>query len=70
MRQYGETAADYVRRQRIPHAHALLDNSDVPVQRIALQVGYQHHSTFTATFVKHFGRSPKLFRQRLPKTDP
>lgn len=61
--QFGETTSDYVRRLRLELAHELLKNTDLQVRQIAWRAGYQHHSTFTAAFARHFGVAPKLVRR-------
>jgi AraC family transcriptional regulator, transcriptional activator of the genes for pyochelin and ferripyochelin receptors len=56
---FGETTAEFVRRQRLEFAHALLRTSDLQVQQIARRAGYLHHGSFTAAFTRQFGYSPK-----------
>jgi len=60
---FGETTAEFVRRQRLEFAHGLLRSSDLQVQQIANQAGYAHHGSFTAAFVRQFGYSPKQVRR-------
>lgn len=43
----------------------LLARSDLPVTSIALAVGYETPSAFTASFRKRSGMTPREFRQRL-----
>ncbi len=56
---FGETTAEFVRRQRLEFAHELLRTSDLQVQQIAQRAGYAHHGSFTAAFTRQFGYSPK-----------
>lgn len=56
---YGETIRGMITRLRMEKARQLLLTTDLKVSAIALEVGYAHHSTFTAAFVKYFGTSPK-----------
>lgn len=56
---FGETTAEFVRRQRLEFAHQLLRTSDLQVQQIARRAGYAHHGSFTAAFTRQFGYSPK-----------
>jgi AraC-like DNA-binding protein len=56
---FGETTAEFVRRQRLEFAHELLRTSDLQVQQIARRAGYAHHGSFTAAFTRQFGYSPK-----------
>jgi AraC-like DNA-binding protein len=63
---FGETTAEFVRRQRLEFAHELLRTSDLQVQQIARQVGYAHHGSFTAAFTRQFGYSPKQVVRAVP----
>ena len=56
---FGETTAEFVRRERLEFARELLRTSDLQVQQIARRVGYAHHGSFTAAFTRQFGYSPK-----------
>jgi AraC-like DNA-binding protein len=56
---FGETTAEFVRRQRLEFARDLLRTSDLQVQQIARRAGYAHHGSFTAAFTRQFGYSPK-----------
>ncbi len=56
---FGETTTEFVRRRRLEVAHELLRTTDLQVQQVARRVGYAHHGSFTAAFVRHFGCSPK-----------
>jgi AraC-like DNA-binding protein len=56
---FGETTAEFLRRQRLEFAHELLRTSDLQVQQIAQRAGYAHHGSFTAAFTRQFGYSPK-----------
>ena len=60
---FGETTAEFVRRQRLEFAHELLRTSDLQVQQIAQRTGYAHHGSFTAAFTRQFGYSPKQVRR-------
>jgi AraC-like DNA-binding protein len=56
---FGETTAEFVRRQRLEFARELLRTTDLQVQQIARRAGYAHHGSFTAAFTRQFGYSPK-----------
>jgi AraC-like DNA-binding protein len=60
---FGETTAEFVRRQRLEFARELLQSSDLQVQQIARRAGYAHHGSFTAAFTQQFGYSPKQVRR-------
>jgi AraC-like DNA-binding protein len=61
--EFGETMSEFVRRRRFEVARELLASSDLQVREVARRVGYQHHSTFTAAFTRHFGVAPKRLRR-------
>jgi AraC-like DNA-binding protein len=56
---FGETTAEFLRRQRLEFARELLRTSDLQVQQVARRAGYAHHGSFTAAFTRQFGYSPK-----------
>ena len=66
---FGETTAEFVRRQRLEFAHELLRSSELQVQQIARRAGYAHHGSFTAAFTRQFGYSPKKV-SRATSADP
>lgn len=59
--QLGCSVHQYVIRQRMEKARALLTHTDLPVQLIAEQVGYGDLSAFSRRFSRHFGLSPRHF---------
>lgn len=65
---FGETTAEFVRRQRLEFARDLLRVSDLQVQQIAARAGYAHHGSFTAAFTRQFGYSPKQVRRTASAT--
>ncbi len=54
----GITVMEYVTKQRMEKAQALLQHTDYPIQIIAEQVGYQDVSAFSRRFSRHFGLTP------------
>ena len=50
-------------RRRIGEAQTLLITTELPVTRIAAQVGYDNPSHFNAQFSKAVGMSPRTFRK-------
>ena len=52
----------YLIRQRMEKARALLTHTDLPVQQVAEQVGYGDVSAFSRRFTRHVGLSPRQFR--------
>ena len=61
--QLGFTPLNYIREQRMKKAQILLTQSTLPITTIAESVGYQNLSAFSDRFKKHFGRSPRIYRQ-------
>lgn len=58
----GMTPNDYVVRQRIERAQKLLREDDRSILAVALACGFKSASTFSATFAKFTGVSPRAFR--------
>lgn len=61
----GHTPHAWLVMQRIGEARRLLAMPELPVTEIALAVGYQTPSAFTAAFRKLVGTTPSEFRRRL-----
>lgn len=59
----GITPHQYLVRQRVRHAAALLRDSALPVTEVALEAGFGDLSNFIRTFRGVYGRSPRAFRQ-------
>ena len=59
----GYSPLQYVLRRRIGEAQTLLITTDLPVTRIAAQVGYDNPSHFNAQFAKAVGMAPRTFRR-------
>jgi len=50
--------------QRMQRAASLLGQTSLSIKEIAGTVGYEHTSSFTRAFERHFRESPRCFRQR------
>ncbi|WP_350629915.1 helix-turn-helix domain-containing protein, partial [Pseudoalteromonas sp. Q36-MNA-CIBAN-0048] len=50
-----------ITEKRMQKAKALLTHTDLPIQIIAEQVGYNDLSAFSRRFSLYFGLSPRLF---------
>ncbi|MFC4810836.1 response regulator [Paenibacillus sp. GCM10023250] len=59
---YGETFIEYVTRQRMETAKALLQDTPKTVAQIAKEVGYSERRYFTKVFMKYTGQNPTEFR--------
>ncbi len=62
---YGETFIEYVTRQRMEKAKALLADTSKSVALISKEVGYSERRYFTKVFMKYTGENPTDFRARL-----
>ncbi|WP_341660879.1 AraC family transcriptional regulator [Vibrio sp.] len=58
----GQSVMQYVAKQRMEKAKALLTHTDMPVQLISEAVGYSDLSAFSRRFSLFFGLSPKAMR--------
>lgn len=59
----GYSPTQYLLRRRIGEAQNLLIYTDLPVARIAEQVGFETQNYFNQQFSKHVGMPPRKFRQ-------
>lgn len=59
----GYSPLQYVSRRRIGEAQTLLITTNLPITRIAAQVGYDNPSHFNVQFSKAVGMSPRTFRK-------
>ena len=58
----GKNFKEYVDELRILRARELLTGSDLPIEAIALQVGYENVSSFYRFFKKYTGVAPGIYR--------
>lgn len=59
----GQTFTQFVNRYRLRHASQQLATTDVPVEQIALDAGFNNRRTFNRVFREEFQMSPSDFRQ-------
>ncbi|MEM9827048.1 MAG: DNA-binding transcriptional regulator [Planctomycetota bacterium] len=59
----GHSMLEEITRVRLRHAHQLLLETRLPIERIAQRVGFTHPRTFSARFRKHFSQSPTQARR-------
>ncbi len=64
-RRTGETFTDLLQNKRLSQATYLLKNTNMNIDDIALQIGYENISYFHRLFQKRYGMSPKKFRAGL-----
>lgn len=61
----GLTPYQYVMQQRIKLGKLLLEQEDLPIAEIALMCGFSSQSSFTTTFRKLVGVTPKIYQQKI-----
>lgn len=61
--QVGMSAFEYLQELRLERGRSLLRDTDLQVQLIAEQVGYRNAGDFTRAFRRHFGVTPRQYRQ-------
>jgi AraC-like DNA-binding protein len=61
----GSTCIEYLVQYRLACAALALQETDHPVTRIALDVGFQNTSYFNRTFRKHYGMAPTDYRKKM-----
>jgi AraC-like DNA-binding protein len=62
-RETGVTPSDYLERYRIKQARRLLETTDLPVTRVALEVGFYDSSYFGRVFRREVGVTPVAYRR-------
>ena len=62
-RQLGMTPQQYLIEKRMQQAWQLLEAGHLRIQQVADRVGYSSLAAFSDRFRKHFGHSPRYFRQ-------
>jgi AraC-like DNA-binding protein len=60
----GETVFAYLSQLRIQRAKEMLKDTSLPVDDIALKIGYESERAFTKTFGKYVGMTPKQYRKK------
>jgi DNA-binding response OmpR family regulator len=64
-----DSAARYIRRQRMKRAKELLQSSDMNITQVGYEVGMTSISVFSRIFKEEYGCSPTEFVQRKSLTD-
>jgi AraC family transcriptional regulator len=60
---FGQSTRQYLSRQRIERASALLTTTRMPVASIATTVGFGGMARFATAFRQHTGHTPSQFRR-------
>lgn len=66
--QTGQTVFAFIREERIQQGRKLLGDTDLSVQEIADQIGFQNACNFSTAFKERFQMTPSRFRQTLRNT--
>lgn len=66
----GFSVSYFIQQEVLAEAQRLLRYTDLPVQEIAGQLGYEDFKYFSRLFVKGAGLSPSLFRKQSLTTQP
>ncbi len=67
-RAFGEPMASYLRRLRVEKAASMLAGNDLPISRIAAEVGFADQSHLTRSFARYVGTTPGRFRDAHRRT--
>ncbi|RCX16174.1 helix-turn-helix protein [Fontibacillus phaseoli] len=67
---FGCSPSTYLLRLRIDQSKLLLIQTDLPVERVAEEVGFNLAAYFTASFTRFEGMSPRKYRQRFAWNKP
>lgn len=67
LKETGISLPNYIAERRIEKAKEYLENSALPVSRIATEVGYNNFSYFSKTFRELTGCTPNEYRVRITK---
>ena len=60
----GYTPLDYVQLVRIEEAKQLLETTDLPIDTVSSEIGYEDPAFFRRLFRRHAGITPSRYRQR------
>jgi AraC-like DNA-binding protein len=63
-RETGENLSTYLSRLRVEKASALLISTNLPLNAIANNCGFEDQSWFSKIFKAHTGMSPRRYRKR------
>ena len=65
-RAFGETPHQYLLTRRMERAKHLLRETSMSVTEVSLEVGFQSLGSFSASFKRIVGTTPRDFRRRMP----
>lgn len=62
------TPYQYILSRKMDKAKSLLEETDIPINEIAFDLGFESHSNFYQAFKKMLGDTPENFRKRMQLT--
>ena len=62
-KETGCSVNDYIKFARVERAKVLLSTTDIPIEKIAEQVGFSSRNFFAATFKRCVGKTPAEYRK-------
>ncbi|MEX2606492.1 MAG: helix-turn-helix transcriptional regulator [Kiritimatiellia bacterium] len=63
-RELGITPKQFWERQKLEYVQDLLQNTNMPIKEICFSSGFAHLSQFSLWCKRHFGESPRQYRNR------
>ena len=60
----GMTPIEYIQTLRLEESKQVLETTDIPVEAVALEVGYEDPSYFGRLFKRTVGLTPAQYRKR------
>ena len=59
----GKPISEFIQETRLEEGRRLLKQTDLPISEVSRRVGYKHQGNFSTSIKRHFGLTPKQFRQ-------
>lgn len=69
LKETGETPADFVEKARVEAARRLLEENDIPLQRVATRSGFSNPDVMRRAFVRRMNTNPNDYRKRFRHAD-
>ena len=67
-KKMGISPQEYLLQCRLKHSNRLLLETDLPIQEVSREVGYDNPLTFSKVFKRFYGVSPRKFRNQSSKS--